>query len=171
MLTKASLKKELRSLGLKTYRNKQGESFVRKGDLKKILGRIAEAQLSYEYTIDDTYFKDPEKAYDELKITEKDRDEWEIDVEMIADYSSGSKETRIDPEDPASLEIDKVFYIGGGDTKVEITDKMLKDDAYERMHELMWEGLELDSGGYNDDFDLEDDRDGGDGPWDYDDPY
>ena len=41
VISKASLKKELKALGLKTYKKKGGkESFVRKGDIKKVLANL-----------------------------------------------------------------------------------------------------------------------------------
>jgi len=41
IITKAALKKELKALGLKTYKKKDGrESFVRKGDIKKVLANL-----------------------------------------------------------------------------------------------------------------------------------
>ena len=40
-ITKAALKKELKSLGIKTYKKKNAEgSFVRKGDVKKALASL-----------------------------------------------------------------------------------------------------------------------------------
>ena len=40
-ITKAELKKELKVLGIKTYRKKDTkESFVRKGDVKKVLAKL-----------------------------------------------------------------------------------------------------------------------------------
>ena len=41
VITKAALKKELKALGIKTYKKKDGkESFVRKGDVKKVLAKL-----------------------------------------------------------------------------------------------------------------------------------
>jgi len=41
-ITKAALKVELKSLGIKTYKHKKTKaSFVRKGDVKKVLAQLA----------------------------------------------------------------------------------------------------------------------------------
>lgn len=40
-ISKAALKKELKALGIKTFKNtKTEESFVRKGDVKKVLASL-----------------------------------------------------------------------------------------------------------------------------------
>ena len=48
MVTKAALKKELKALGIKTYKNTKQESFVRKGDVKKMLANIVESVFHKE---------------------------------------------------------------------------------------------------------------------------
>lgn len=41
VLSKLEVKKQLRDLGIKLYKNKEGESFVQKGDVKKALAALA----------------------------------------------------------------------------------------------------------------------------------
>lgn len=41
VISKLEVKKELRALGIKLYKNKAGESFVQKGDVKKALASLS----------------------------------------------------------------------------------------------------------------------------------
>ncbi len=40
VVSKVEVKKQLRALGIKLYKNKEGESFVQKGDVKKALAAL-----------------------------------------------------------------------------------------------------------------------------------
>lgn len=44
----SDVKKELRSLGIKTYKNKNDKFFVRKGDIKKVLASIVKSNADDE---------------------------------------------------------------------------------------------------------------------------
>jgi len=41
VVSKLEVKKQLRALGIKLFKNKEGESFVQKGDVKKALASLA----------------------------------------------------------------------------------------------------------------------------------
>ena len=40
-VNKLEVKKQLRALGIKLFKNKEGETFVQKGDVKKALAALA----------------------------------------------------------------------------------------------------------------------------------
>lgn len=41
-VVKSELKKELRSLGIKIFKNTKGDNFVQKGDVKKALAKLSQ---------------------------------------------------------------------------------------------------------------------------------
>lgn len=43
-VSKSEVKKQLRALGIKLYKNNEGDSFVQKGDVKKALAALAKKE-------------------------------------------------------------------------------------------------------------------------------
>lgn len=133
--TKTALKNELRSLGIKTYRNKvTGEVFVKKGDVKRVLAD--KNDVSFETSLSNQDFKNADELYTKLELvmTEQNQDDWEIDVEIVGAVIPGSYDTRTQPGEPTHLEGAAILYKSielDFDDLTERTQEILEIEAIE----------------------------------------
>jgi len=147
-ITASALKKELKKLGIKTYKHKAtGESFVKKGDVKKVLTKVSamvpssgkghklETSETMEYFTDEghsTYA--PDTYYFSFDKLPEDIQEKFMELEVEIDKS------RYTVQEPTAYLRAKVTTSDGGVLDVEYhLGKVGEDDDYDEDGNLVLE--------------------------------